>query len=74
MRSKISTLASTAMPIESTMPASPGSVSVASMHREPAEREEDVERERRDREDARSAGSRVSMIRTTNAVPDDARE
>ena len=34
MRSKISTLASTAMPMESTMPASPGSVSVASKHRE----------------------------------------
>ena len=30
MRSKISTLASTAMPIESTRPARPGSVSVAS--------------------------------------------
>ena len=52
MRSKISTFASTAMPIESTKPASPGSVSVASNPASAAEREQDVERQRHDGEDA----------------------
>ena len=44
MRSKISTLASTAMPIERTMPAMPGRVSAASTAGEGAQDQHDVDR------------------------------
>ena len=53
MRSKISTLASTAIPIESTMPASPGSVSVASSIASPPRVNSTYRPERRDRQHAR---------------------
>ena len=53
MRSKISTLASTAMPMDSTNPASPGSVSTASKPASIRQREQHVEKQSRHRERAR---------------------
>ena len=58
IRSKISTLASTAMPTDSTMPGEARQRERGVDHRQPAEREQDVERERRPPRARRSAGSR----------------
>ena len=52
MRSKMSTLASTAIPTVRMMPAMPGSVRVASKRGQGAEDQDDVERQRDDGVDA----------------------